>query len=141
MVALTTGVGILLGSQLGGQLGDRIGHRAVLQVALLSSSVVVVPLTMLPTIVTVAATLNIVLTALIGARTVTHGALLTGQLSEARATVMSIFSSMTAGSAVLGAAIGGALVDAAGFWLLGAFCATTMGASAALLHAWRARLV
>lgn len=138
LTTLTTGIGTLAGSQLGGRLGDRIGHRRVLGIVLATSCGLILLLTLLPIGLVVTALLNVVFTGLIGARNVTHTAMLTEQLPAARATMMSVWASLTAAANLLGATIGGLLIDAAGFWLLGLFCFAMFAASVVVLRRYPA---
>ena len=74
----------------------------------------------LPLIVTSA--LNLVLSAVIGARFATNSTLLTEQVPEARGTLLALSGATGSLSIVGGAAIGGLLLDLYGFWALGIFC-------------------
>jgi predicted MFS family arabinose efflux permease len=125
-VALSAGVGTLIGSQVGGRLGDRRGMRRTLRITLLASSVVILLLTAVPVGLVGAVGLNLVFTALVGSRTVTHTALTSEQLPEARGTIMAMFTSSAAAASILAAAIGGMLIDAVDFWLLGLVSAITL---------------
>ena len=52
------------------------------------------------------------------------------QVPEARGTLLAVSASVTSASIVAGAAVGGILIDAFGFWSLGAFCfAAALGAA------------
>jgi predicted MFS family arabinose efflux permease len=68
------------------------------------------------------AVLNLILSAVIGARFASNTTLLTEQVPEARGTLLAVSASVTSASIVAGAAIGGLLIDGPGFWALGAFC-------------------
>jgi predicted MFS family arabinose efflux permease len=68
------------------------------------------------------AALNLLLSAVIGARFASNTTLLTEQVPEARGTLLAISASVTSASIVVGAAFGGVLIDGLGFWALGAFC-------------------
>ncbi|NIK61405.1 MFS transporter [Kribbella shirazensis] len=137
LASVTSGLGALIGSQFAGWLGDRVGHRRVLGVALAVASAVSFALTSAPVGLVAAALLNSVLAGTVGARNVTHTALLTEELPSARATVMSIWASMTAASVLLGSTIGGLILDAFGFWLLGPCCCALSTLSAVALRWYR----
>ena len=65
-----------------------------------------------------------------GARFASNTTLLTEQVPEARGTLLAVSASVTSASIVAGAAVGGILIDAFGFWSLGAFCfAAALGAA------------
>jgi predicted MFS family arabinose efflux permease len=124
--SLTLGLGVLVGSQIGGRVGDRIGHRRVVAGTIVVSGTILLALTNLSLPLLVAAAMNLLLSAVIGARFATNTSLLTEQAPEARGTLFA-FSAATASLAlVVGASIGGVLVDTLGFWAIGVFC---MGAA------------
>jgi predicted MFS family arabinose efflux permease len=122
-VALTLGLGVLVGSQVGGRLGDRLGHRRIVWSSIAISSVLLVALTSLPLPLAAAAALNLVLSAVIGARFTTNNALLGEQVPEARGTMLAIAASVVSVAMVAGAVAGGLLVDGPGFPALGLACA------------------
>jgi predicted MFS family arabinose efflux permease len=132
VLALTQGLGVMVGSQLGGRLGGRIGHKPIVAGSVLLSAALLLFQTnvMLPLAAT--AFLNLVLSAVIGARFASNTTLLTEQVPEARGTLLAVSASVTSASIVVGATIGGLLVDGPGFWALGAFCAAA-GVLAALV--------
>ena len=76
------------------------------------------------------AALNLVLSAVIGARFASNTTLLTEQVPEARGTMLALSASVTSASMVAAAAIGGLLVDGFGFWALGVFCMCAAAAAA-----------
>jgi predicted MFS family arabinose efflux permease len=120
--SLTLGLGVLVGSQIGGRVGDRIGHRRVVAGTIVVSGTILLALTNLPLPLLVATAMNLLLSAVIGARFATNTSLLTEQAPEARGTLFA-FSAATASLAiVVGASIGGVLVDTLGFWAIGVFC-------------------
>jgi predicted MFS family arabinose efflux permease len=128
--ALTQGLGVLVGSQLGGRLGARIGHKPVVAGSVLVSGALLLLQTNLTPPLVATALLNLVLSAVIGARFASNTTLLTEQVPEARGTLLALSASVTSASIVAGAAIGGILVDTLGFWSLGAFCfAAALGAA------------
>jgi FSR family fosmidomycin resistance protein-like MFS transporter len=120
--ALTQGLGVLVGSQLGGRLGARIGHKPVVAGSVLISGTLLLVQTNLTPPLVATALLNLVLSAVIGARFASNTTLLTEQVPEARGTLLALSASVTSASIVVGAALGGILIDALGFWSLGAFC-------------------
>jgi predicted MFS family arabinose efflux permease len=125
--SLTMGLGVLIGSQIGGRLGDRVGHRRVVAGAILVSGTLLLALTNVPLPLAAAAALNLVLSAVIGARFATNSSLMTEQAPAARGTLFAFSSATAALSIVVGASIGGILVDGLGFWAIGVFC---LGAAA-----------
>lgn len=124
--ALTMGLGVFIGSQVGGRIGDRVGHRPVVASTIVVSGVLLLLQTNLPLPLLVTSALNLVLSAVIGARFATNSTLLTEQVPEARGTLLALTGATGSLSIVGGAAIGGLLVDLYGFGALGVFC---MGAA------------
>jgi predicted MFS family arabinose efflux permease len=121
-VALTQGLGVLIGSQIGGRLGDRTGHRRIVAGSVLISGILLLLQTNLPLPLAAATALNLLLSCVIGARFATNNALMTEQVPEARGTMLALSASVGGAALVVGASIGGLLVDGPGFWLLGVFC-------------------
>ena len=121
-LALTQGLGVLLGSQLGGRLGAQIGHKPIVAGSVLLSGTLLLLQTNLAWPLPATAVLNLVLSAVIGARFASNTTLLTEQVPEARGTLLAVSASVTSASIVVGAAIGGILIDGPGFWALGMFC-------------------
>ena len=122
--ALTQGLGVLFGSQLGGRLGARIGHKPIVAGSVTASGTLLLLLTNLGLSLPAAALLNLLVSAVIGARFASNTTLLTEQVPEARGTLLALSASVTSGSLVVGAAVGGLLIDGFGFWALGVFCFT-----------------
>jgi predicted MFS family arabinose efflux permease len=123
IVSLTMGLGVLVGSQLGGRLGDRIGHRRIVAGSIFVSGLLLLALTNLPLPLAAAAALNLVLSAVIGARFTTNTVLLGEQVPRARGTMLAVSASVVSLGIAFGASIGGLLIDVYGFWALGVFCA------------------
>jgi len=121
-VALTQGLGVIIGSQIGGRLGDRFGHRRIVAGAIVISASLLFLQTNLPLPLAVTALLNLLLSAVIGARFATNNALMTEQVPEARGTMLAISGSVASLAIVVGATVGGLVVDGPGFGLLGALC-------------------
>jgi predicted MFS family arabinose efflux permease len=134
IVALTQGLGVLFGSQLGGRLGGRIGHKPIVAGSVLIAGVLLLIQTNLALPLAATAVLNLLLSAVIGARFASNTTLLTEQVPEARGTLLAVSASVTSASIVVGAAVGGLLIDGAGFWALGAFC--FMAATLAAFVVW-----
>ena len=122
ILALTQGLGVLLGSQLGGRLGARIGHKPIVAGSVLLSGTLLLLQTNLGLPLPATAVLNVLLSAVIGARFASNTTLLTEQVPAARGTLLAVSASVTSASIVVGAAVGGLLIDGSGFWALGAFC-------------------
>ena len=122
ILALTQGLGVLFGSQLGGRLGARIGHKPIVAGSVVLSGVLLLLQTNLTLPLLATAVLNLLLSAVIGARFASNTTLLTEQVPEARGTLLAVSASVTSASIVVGAAIGGVLIDGPGFWALGTFC-------------------
>jgi len=122
ILALTQGLGVLLGSQLGGRLGARIGHKPIVAGSVLLSGSLLLLQTNLGLPLPATAVLNLLLSAVIGARFASNTTLLTEQVPEARGTLLAVSASVTSASIVVGAAVGGLLIDGSGFSALGAFC-------------------
>ena len=132
-VALTQGLGVLIGSQIGGRLGDRTGHRPVVASSVLVAGFLLLLQTNLPLPLLATATLNLVLSTVIGARFATNNTLMTEQVPEARGTMLALSASVASIAIVVGASIGGVLVDGPGFWLLGVFCFAAAALSALIV--------
>ena len=120
--ALTMGLGVFIGSQVGGRVGDRIGHRPVVASSIVVSGLLLLAQTNVALPLLVTSALNLVLSAVIGARFATNSTLLTEQVPEARGTLLALSGATGSLSIVGGAAIGGLLIDNYGFWALGVFC-------------------
>ena len=120
--ALTLGLGVLIGSQVGGRLGDRVGHRPVVASAIVVSSLLLLLLTNTSLPLIAGAGLNLLLSAVIGARFATNQTLMTEQVPAARGTLMALSSSTISIALVLAASVGGALIDTYGFRAVGIFC-------------------
>ena len=121
-VALTQGVGVIIGSQIGGRLGDRLGHRRIAAGAIVISALLLFVTTNVPLPLAVVAGLNLVLSAVIGARFSTNNALMSEQVPEARGTMLALSASVASMGIVVGATVGGLLVDGPGFAAVGRFC-------------------
>jgi predicted MFS family arabinose efflux permease len=81
----------------------------------------------------VTALLNLVLSAVIGARFATNQALMSEQVPEARGTMLALSSAVASLAVVVGATVGGLLVDGPGFAPLGLFCFGAAVLSAAIV--------
>lgn len=121
-IALTQGLGVIIGSQIGGRLGDRFGHRRIVAGAIVLSASLLFLQTNLPLSLAVTALLNLLLSAVIGARFATNNALMTEQVPEARGTMLAISGSVASLAIVVGATVGGLVVDGPGFGVLGTLC-------------------
>ncbi|HYY53899.1 MAG TPA: MFS transporter [Candidatus Dormibacteraeota bacterium] len=135
LVALTSGVGVLAGSQLGGRLGDRIGHRPVVGWSIALAGCLLLLETNLMAGLVVAALLNLLVAGASGARFATNTAMLSELAPNARGTMMAVNSSIVSVGIVLGTTAGGIIVDAAGFGALGAMSFAAGTASAFVV--WR----
>jgi predicted MFS family arabinose efflux permease len=121
-VALSQGLGVIIGSQIGARLSVRLGHRPIVGGAIVVSAVVLFLLTNLPVPLIVAALLNLVLSAVIGARFATNNVLISEQVPEARGTMLALSASLQSMAIVVGATVGGLIVDGpGGFGLLGVY--------------------
>lgn len=136
LAALTTGVGVLIGSQIGGRLGDRIGHRRIVAGAIFIAAILLLGLTLSTLPLPVAIGLNLVLSAVTGARFTTNQVLLTEQVPEARGTMLAMSASVVSAGIVAGVAIGGPVVDVFGFAGLGIVCAVAALASTIVVVLW-----
>lgn len=135
-VGLTMGVGVLIGSQVGGRLGDRIGHKWIVAGSIFISAALLVLQTNLPMPLAAAAALNLILSAVIGARFATNNALLSEQVPDARGTMFAVSASVVSVGMVAGAAIGGILVDGFGFGAVGLFCGAVAVIASAIVVAF-----
>ena len=79
------------------------------------------------------AALNLVLSAVIGARFATNQTLMTEQMPRARGTLLALSSSTIGLAIVLAASIGGVLIDTFGFRAVGIFCFTAAMTSALIV--------
>ncbi|MDP9320687.1 MAG: MFS transporter [Chloroflexota bacterium] len=132
-VALTLGLGVLIGSQIGGRLGDRIGHRRIVAGSVVIAGFLLLLQTNLPLPLAATAALNLTLSAVIGARFATNNALMSEQVPEARGTMLALSAAVASVAIVVGALVGGILVDGPGFGLLGVFCFAVAAGSAAIV--------
>jgi DHA1 family inner membrane transport protein len=131
--ALTLGLGVLIGSQVGGRLGDRIGHKPVVSAAIVISSLLLLVLTNVSLPLAAAAVLNLLLSAVIGARFATNQVLMTEQAPAARGTLLALSSSTIGLAIVIAASIGGFLIDTVGFRAVGVFCLVAALSSALIV--------
>ena len=135
LVALTSGLGVLVGSQLGGRLGDHIGHRPVVGWSIAIAGALLLLETNLAIGLAAASLLNLLLATASGARFATNTAMLSELAPNARGTMMAVNSSIVSVGIVLGTTIGGVLIDAAGFGALGAM--SFLAALTSALVVWR----
>jgi multidrug resistance protein len=135
LVALTSGVGVLVGSQLGGRLGDRIGHRPVVGWSIAAAGCLLLLETNLIAGLALAALLNLLVATASGARFATNTAMLSELAPEARGTMMAVNSSIVSLGIVIGTTAGGVIVDAAGFGAVGVM--SFAAAIASGLIVWR----
>jgi multidrug resistance protein len=119
LVALTSGLGVLVGSHFGGRLGDRVGHRPVVGWSIALAGALLLLEANLSLGLAAAAALNFLVSAASGARFATNTALLSELAPGARGTMMAVNSSIVSVGIVAGTTAGGAIVDAAGFGALG----------------------
>jgi multidrug resistance protein len=134
-VVLTGGVGVLVGSQLGGRLGDRIGHRPIVGWSIAIAGVLLFVETNVPVGLAAAALLNFLVACASGARFATNTVLLSELAPKARGTMMAMNSSIVSVGIVLGTALGGVLVDRAGFGALGTL--SLLSALGSAMVVWR----
>jgi predicted MFS family arabinose efflux permease len=120
--ALTLGLGVLIGSQVGGRLGDRVGHKPVVATAIVLSAVLLLVLTNTSLPVVAGAGLNLLLSAVIGARFATNQTLMSEQMPAARGTLLALSAATIGLAIVLAASLGGVLIDSLGFPAIGMFC-------------------
>jgi DHA1 family inner membrane transport protein len=131
--ALTLGLGVLIGSQVGGRLGDRVGHKPVVASAILVSAVLLLVLTNTALPLVAGAALNLLMSAVIGARFATNQTLMTEQMPAARGTLLALSSSTIGLAIVLAASMGGLLIDTFGFPAVGMFCFVAAVSSALIV--------
>lgn len=131
--ALTTGLGVLVGSQVGGRLGDRTGHRRIVAGSVLITGALLVIQTNVALPLAAAGALNLLLSTVIGARFATNNALMTEQVPEARGTMLALSASVAGLATVVAATAGGLFVDGPGFGVLGLFCFAAAILSAAVV--------
>jgi predicted MFS family arabinose efflux permease len=132
-LALTLGLGVLVGSQIGGRIGDRIGHKPVVASAVVISAVLLLVLTNTNLPIVAGAALNLLLSAVIGARFATNQTLMTEQMPAARGTLLALSSSTIGLAIVLAASLGGLLIDTFGFPAIGVFCFAAALSSAVIV--------
>jgi len=132
-VGLTLGVGVLVGSQIGGRLGDRIGYRPIIGGSIVIAGALLLLETNIHVPLATAAALNLLLSAVIGARFATNNALISEQVPEARGTMFAISASLVSLGMVIGPALGGVLIDAFGFGAIGVFGAGVAALAAGVL--------
>ncbi|HKW77799.1 MAG TPA: MFS transporter [Candidatus Limnocylindria bacterium] len=131
--ALTLGLGVFVGSQVGGRLGDRIGHKPVVASAIVISAVLLLTLTNTSLPLAAGAVLNLVLSAVIGARFATNQTLMTEQMPAARGTLLALSSSTIGLAIVIAASFAGLLIDTLGFRAVGIFCFVAAMSSALIV--------
>ena len=119
MLGITLGLGLMAGTLIGGRLGDRLGQKYVMVAATACACPPILALTNLPLPLATAVLLNLVVASAMGARFVTTNTLLTEQMPEIRGTVLAIAVSIVSVASVVGAIVGGALLDRSGFAMIG----------------------
>lgn len=134
-VVLTTGLGILAGSQLGGRLGDRIGHRVIVGWAIVFGGLLLLVETNLVADLLLATAVNFLISLASGARFATNTALLSEQAPSARGTLLALNSSIVSLGIVAGTSVGGLLIDGYGFWAIGVM--SSLAAFGAAVVVWR----
>ena len=132
-VALTQGLGVIIGSQIGGRMGDRLGHRRIVAGAIATSASILFVQTNVPLPLAVVALLNLLLSCVIGARFATNNALMSEQVLEARGTMLALSASVASMAIVVGATVGGLLIDGPGFGALGGLCLAVALTSAVIV--------
>jgi predicted MFS family arabinose efflux permease len=131
--ALTLGLGVLIGSQFGGRLGDRVGHKPVAWSSIVVSALLLVLLTNTTLPLAAGAAMNLLISAVIGARFATNQVLMTEQMPAARGTLLALSASTIGLSIVIAASIGGFLIDTFGFRAVGLFCLAAAVSSALIV--------
>jgi predicted MFS family arabinose efflux permease len=117
----------------GGRLGDRIGHKPVVAGAIVISAALLLVLTNTTLPLAAGAALNLILSAVIGARFATNQTLMTEQMPEARGTLLALASATIGLAIVLASWLAGVLIDANGFRAVGLFCFVAAVTSAVIV--------
>lgn len=120
LIALTTGLGVLIGSQLGGRLGDRIGQRPIVGWSIAIAGFLLFLEVNATGSLVLAVVLNLLVSTVSGARFATNTAMLSELAPTARGTMMAVNSAIVSLGIVVGTTAGGALVDGFGYAAVGA---------------------
>ncbi len=131
--ALVQGGGMLVGTQIGGRLGDRVGQKVLLCASLIAFGLVLVAVVASLPPLPVAIGGLLVAATCYGMRATSNSALMTEQVTSARATVLALSAATVSAGTVIAGVGGGAAVDAGGFIALALFCLASAALSAGLV--------
>jgi predicted MFS family arabinose efflux permease len=124
VVALVSGAGVLVGSLTGGRIGDRTGQRPLAYRSILLAAVLILLVSTAPVSLPIASFLIFAASVAMGMRMSANSALMTEQVPSARGTMLAVASSLQSFGVVIGALLGGLIIDRAGFGMLGIVCLT-----------------
>lgn len=127
------GLGMIFGAQLGGRLGDRLGHKALMAGSVVAAAFFVALLTWTTTNLYAVTLLNFAISVPMGARFTSAGTMISEAVPTARATMNALNMTCFQCGAVVGAGLGGLLVEMAGYEALGTLMLAASIAAAALV--------
>jgi predicted MFS family arabinose efflux permease len=134
LVTATLGFGVVAGSNLGGRIGDRIGgHKGITVASGFVASAALLIQTHLVAWLPVGALVNFVFGFPMGARFTSMLTMLSEQNPEARGRLLAMNTNGFQFGVVVGAALGGTVVEGAGYGMLGVVAATLIAASGVIV--------
>jgi DHA1 family inner membrane transport protein len=127
------GLGVLVGAQAAARLGERIGHRPIMAGSVLVAAVFVIVQVQTTTSVLVAAVLNFLTWVPMGMRFTSASTIISEAVPTARGTMNAVNAAFFNAGMVLGAFLGGVVVEGAGYAPLGLLMLASAATSAALV--------
>jgi predicted MFS family arabinose efflux permease len=127
------GLGVLVGSQAGGRLGERIGHRPIMAGSVLVAALFVIIQMQTTTSVQVAAVLNFLTWVPMGMRFTSASTIISEAVPTARGTMNAVNAAFFNAGMVVGAFLGGVIVESAGYEPLGLLMLASAAMSALLV--------
>ncbi len=127
------GVGLLVGSQIAPRLGDRVGYKVIAVWAVAVAAAIEILLIATTSTVQIAAALNFLLAIPMAMRFTSFSMLISEAVPSARGTMNAMNSTFWATGTVIGAYVGGMLVETYGFGALGVLTAVGSVCSAMVL--------
>lgn len=134
LVTATLGFGVVLGSNLGGRVGDRIGgHKGITVASGFASAAALLVQTHLVAWLPAGALLNLLIGFPMGARFTSMLTMLSEQNPAARGRLLAMNTNGFQSGVVIGAALGGAVVERLGYGMLGVIAAALVGVSGLII--------
>jgi len=127
------GIGVLIGAQLAGRLGNRIGYKPMMSVSVLVAAFLILFLTFTTTTVQLATLVNFLISVPMGMRFTSASTIISEAVPSARGTMNALNAAFFNVGTVLGAFLGGMIVESGGYEPLGLLTLAGAVVSAALV--------